>query len=139
MNQGIAFSRTLRALEAADFRGSKIGFVAAVLLLAAWTWWMFAGRVPQYETTSIVRIESGRALAYFPPAAIARLHPGQRAIIHFGSEMFPAQVQSVASDHVELLASSQKRLATASIPGTADIEVARLSPAAIALRAIGHQ
>lgn len=47
MNQGIAFARTIRALEADDFRRSKIGLLIALILLAAWIWWMFAARVPQ--------------------------------------------------------------------------------------------
>ena len=52
MNQGIAFSRTLRALDADDFRASKLGLLIAAALLVAWTWWMLAARVPQYESTN---------------------------------------------------------------------------------------
>ena len=66
MNQGIAFARTLRALDADGFRRSKLGLLIAAILLAAWTWWMLAARVPQYETATNVRIEDGRAIAYFP-------------------------------------------------------------------------
>ncbi len=46
MNQGIAFARTLRALDADDFRASKLGLLAAALLLCAWVWWMFAAQRP---------------------------------------------------------------------------------------------
>src|SRR5277367_3130283 len=99
MNQGIAFARTLRALDADDFRASKLGLLAAVILLAAWTWWIFAARVPQYESTTNVRIEPGRALAYFPPDVLSRLRPGQSALVHTGGSTFPSQVQSIAADH----------------------------------------
>ena len=103
MNQGIAFARTLRALDADDFRASKLGLLAAALLLAAWTWWMFAARVPQYESTTNVRIESGHAIAYFPPDVLSRIHADQVAIIHSDGRAFPARVQSIASDHAELV------------------------------------
>ncbi len=139
MNQGIAFARTLRALDADDFRASKLGLLAAALLLAAWTWWMFAARVPQYESTTNVRIESGRAIAYFPPDALAHMHPGQPATLHLDASVFPAQVESISSDHVDLvLAPSPQSPIPASSSATADIETTRISPASIALQSLTH-
>ena len=136
MNQGIAFARTLRALDADDFRASKLGLLAAAALLAAWTWWMLAARLPQYESTTNVRIEPGRAIAYFPSDVVNRMHAEQPAILRFSSEAFPAQVQTVAPDHVELVFTSRQPPANASIPATAEIEISRISPAAIALRTL---
>jgi hypothetical protein len=137
MNQGIAFARTLRALDADDFRASKPGLLSAAILLAAWTWWMFAARVPQYESTSNVRIESGRAIAYFPHAVMGRISVGQLALVHVGSAAFQSQVQMVASDHAELdLAPSPQPPTPASSPASADIETSRVSPAAVALRTL---
>ena len=75
MNQGIAFARTIRALDADDFRRSKFTLLIAAILLGAWTWWMLAARIPQYETTTNVRMESGRAIAYFP--STDQIRPGQ--------------------------------------------------------------
>ena len=136
MNQGIAFARTLRALDADDFRASTLGLLVAAILLAAWTWWAFAARVPQYESSSNVRIESGRAIAYFPPAAIERIHPGQPAVIRGESGVISAQVQSIASDHIELALSPSTQ---SPIPTSVDIEVSRVSPASIVLRSLrGH-
>lgn len=136
MNQGIAFSRTLRALDADGFRASKLGLLAALGVLAAWTWWMVAARVPQYQSTGNVRIESGHVLAYFP--SVQRIHPGQRAVVRLDSAVFPAQVQAVASDHIELVLGPNPQ---SSIPDSSsasvDIEVARLSPASLALRSLG--
>jgi hypothetical protein len=131
VNQGIAFVRTLRALQADDFRASKLGLFAAVALLAAWTWWLFAARVPQYESTNNVRIESGRAIAYFPSTSDMAI--GQPALIHLSRATITARVQSIAPDHVDLalLANSQPLTAT-----SVDIETARVAPAALALKTL---
>ena len=133
MNQGIAFARTLRALDADGFRGSKLGLLAAVLVLAAWTWWMFAARVPQYESTTHVRIESGRAIAYFPPAALAHISIDQPAVIHSDNGMVHARVLSVAADHTELALPPNPQ---PPIPVSVDIETSRVSPAAIVFRTL---
>jgi hypothetical protein len=142
MNQGIAFARTLRALDADDFRASKFGLLAAVILLAAWTWWMLAARVPQYDSTANVRIESGRLIAYFPPDVLSHIHADQPALVHADGSTFQARVQTVASDHAELvLAPNPQSQIPTSSPATAEIEVSRVSPASIALRALtrGHR
>jgi hypothetical protein len=136
MNQGIAFARTLRALDADDFQASKLGLLMAAALLAAWTWWMLGARLPQYESTTNVRIEPGRVIAYFPPDAVARIHPNQPALVKFNGDSFLAQVQTVAADHVELVITSHQPPATTSASATAEIEVSRLSPASIALRTL---
>jgi hypothetical protein len=137
MNQGIAFARTLRALDADDSRASKLGLPAAVILLVAWAWWMFAARVPQYESTTNVRIESGQAIAYFPPDVLSRIHADQPALIRIGGASFSAQVQTVAADHAELvLAPNPQSPIPTSLPASADIETTRMSPAAIALRTL---
>ena len=132
MNQGIAFARTLRALNADDFRTSKLVLALAVIVLGAWMWWMLAARIPQYETTTNVRIEPGRAIAYFP--STDQIRPGQRAFVKLGSETFSARVKEVATDHVELVFTSHQPPATPS--ATAGVETSRLSPAAIALRTL---
>lgn len=140
MNQGIAFGRTLRALDADDFRASKLGFLAAAIVLAAWTWWMLAARVPQYESTTNVRIESGHAVAYFSPDALARIHIDQRAMVHLDANSFPARVQTIATDHAELVFTNPEPLVTnpARENASAEIEISRVSPAAIALRTLGR-
>jgi hypothetical protein len=142
MNQGIAFARTLRALDADDFRASKLGLLAAAILLAAWVWWMLAARLPQYESSNNVRIESGRAVAYFPPNTMGRISAGQPALIHIDGATFSARVQSIASDYAGLdLAPNPQPPIPASSSATAEIEVNRASPAAIAFRVFtrGHR
>ena len=135
MNQGIAFARTLRALDADGFRRSKFGLLIAAILLVAWTWWMVAARVPQYETSTNVRIENGLAIAYFP--STSELYRGQQAFVVLGDNRFSARVERVASDHAELAFTSNQPPATSSISATAEVEVSQLSPAAIALRTLG--
>ena len=136
MNQGIAFARTIRALDADDFRGSKLSLAIAAILLAAWTWWMLAARVPQYETTTNVRLESSHAVAYF--SSTARIHPGQTALVRFDGSALLARVQSVAPDHAELVFANDQQPTTNSTSATAAVEVSRISPAAIALRTLGR-
>lgn len=136
MNQGIAFARTLRALDADDFRSSKLGFLFVAILLGVWAWWMLAARVPRYETTTSVAIESGRAIAYFP--STSQIHSGQSALVTLGNDTFPARVQAVASDHAELVFTDNQQPTTTSSSATAEVEVSRISPATIALRTLGR-
>jgi multidrug resistance efflux pump len=138
VNQGIAFSRTLRALDADDFRASKLGLLVAVALLAAWSWWMLAARVRQYESTSNVRIESGVVVAYFP--STIRIHPGQSAVVTLDGKTSLARVQSVAPDHAELdLVPNPQSPIPASSSSSADIEVSQVSPASVALQSLGRR
>jgi hypothetical protein len=137
MNQGIAFARTIRALDADDFGPSKLTLAFAVILLAAWTWWMLAARVPQYRTTTTVRLESGRALAYF--SSTGEIRPGQTAFVTIGGHAIAARVQSVAPDHADLVFTNNQQPRTNNQhPTTARVEVSSVSPAAIAFRTLGR-
>jgi hypothetical protein len=137
MNQGIAFARTIRALDADDFRRSKLTLLIAAILLGAWTWWMFSARVRQYETTTNVRMESGRAIAYFP--STDQIRPGQIATVTLGSDAIPARVQNVTSDHAELVFTNNQQPRTNNQqPTTARVEISRTSPAVIAFRTLGR-
>jgi hypothetical protein len=138
MNQGIAFARTIRALDADDFGRSKLALVFAAVLLGVWAWWMLAARVPQYETTTNVHIESGRAIAYFPPDAAIRIHADQAAALRLDGSTFPARVQSVAADRAELVFTNPPSQASTSISASAEVEVSRVSPASIVLRTLGR-
>jgi hypothetical protein len=145
MNQGIAFARTIRALDADDFRTSKLMLFVAAAVLAGWAWWMVAAQVPQYEVTTDVRLVPEGAIASFPASAVNRLYNDQRAVLHFATVSVPAQVSQVTSEangtvHVELrLFANPQSLATN--PGEArsvELEVSRRSPASIALRSLGR-
>lgn len=130
MNQGIAFARTIRALAADDFRSSKLGLAVAFVLLVAWAWWMFAARVPQYESTTDVRVESGRVFAHF--SGPANVRAGQPAFVTIGSDKIPARTQNIVGRDAELVFTGRQPTITSSAPTWAEVEISRLSPAAIA-------
>lgn len=98
---------------------------------------MFGARIPQYESTTNVRIVGSRVIAYFPPAALAHIHAEQPAAVHVEGATLSARVQTVASDHVGLvLAPNPQSPIPASSSTSAEIETARVSPAAIAFRTL---
>ncbi len=92
------FARTLRALDADDFRVSNVVLVLVVLLLGAWTWWLFAGRVAQYETSSSVRVEPNRFVATFPARVLDHVRPGQSATVEIDGATVPARVAAIGLD-----------------------------------------
>ena len=55
------FSQTIRALEAANGRRSRLGMATAVLLLGAWAGWFFFASVTEWATSDSARIEVERA------------------------------------------------------------------------------
>lgn len=57
----VAFSRTLRSLEADGFRRTSWGLLVAASLLAAWAAWFFFGRVTRYVVSETARLEADRA------------------------------------------------------------------------------
>lgn len=136
MNQGIAFARTLRSLEADDFRTSKVGLFVGVLVIGVWTWWMLGTRVPQYETTTQVRVESGHIAAFFPVNVLARIQAGQSAIVHSNGGAVTTRVEATAYDHAEVAWPGDHQPHEVS---SIEIEIARVSPASIAFRSIGHR
>ena|SRR5579864_9151595 len=142
MNQGIPFARTLRALDAGDFRTSKLGLLLAAAVLAAWVWWALAARVPQYELSSNVRLDSNAhgAVAYFPASIRVRIRPGQHALLRTKSTATDALVTATTDEsdgqiRVDLRLSQPA--ADSAEPLTAELEVDRVSPTTIALRAAG--
>lgn len=137
MNQGIAFARTLRALEADDFRASKLGMLVAALVIGAWVWWLVAARVPRYESTTNVSIENGRTIAFFP--STAGIAVGQPAVLHINGTTLSGRVQSIGSNFAVLaVAPNPRSLTPASSSASADIEISRVSPATLALRSLGY-
>ncbi|HYL37366.1 MAG TPA: hypothetical protein VEV17_15735 [Bryobacteraceae bacterium] len=144
MNGPIAFARTLRALDADDFRISNIALFLAMALLAGWTAWLFAARIPQYETAQDARLQGPEiVIADFPLSARPRIRPAQRALVETGGPPLRAEVASIDSAvrdgmlQVELRLSAGSEQTPASRV-TVQIEVERVSPASLLLRAIGR-
>jgi|SRR5271165_926144 len=142
MNGPIAFSKTLRALDADSFRISNLAVIAALMLLAAWTYWMVTAGVPQYEISRDVAIQPNRVIAAFPARALERVRPGQRATLHLDGASIPAKVIAIGADAATgqvraiLLPATENRVPRASHAEVA-IEVERVSPATLILRASG--
>ena len=148
MNGSSAFARTMRALDADDFRGSKLGLILLAVVLAGWLWWMLAAAVPQYEVSENallnVDLDSGasRAIADFPVRVARRIHPGQPAVLQASGaqQSIPAEVASVASEgpFVRVIFKLQEPSSSDQTRATATITVDHISPATIVLRALGR-
>jgi hypothetical protein len=146
-----AFSRSLRSLAADDFRASALGLLLVATLLLAWLAWFLFARVPLYEVSTAARLVSeSRAIAEFPPAALARIAPSQSAHVRFDGfsagqdAVIRATVSRViAGTHggrVRVLIEIHPATAPAiplqpGLAGTATIEVEQVTPAELVLRA----
>ena len=141
VNQGIAFARSIRALDSDNFRGSKIGLLIAAALIAVWAWWMFAARIPQYETSSTVTwnpgSNSGAAIAYFPLRLEGHIQVGQNVMVRMDDSVVHSQVTSVTNEANGIRVELNLSPGTRGQPKSVEIAVERISPAKIALRAAG--
>ena len=103
----------------------------AVILLAAWTWWMLAARVPQYESTTNVQIESGHALAYFAPDVLSRLQArANTQMVTWMAAVYPARFNPIA---VRPRRTGPGRRPQSPIPASSSVsapivEISRISP-----------
>ena len=149
-----AFSRTLRSLAADDFRAATLGLLAATALLVAWLAWFLLARVTVYEVSTTAQLVSGaQVTAEFPATALGRLQPGQPAHLRlagFPADQYgsiPATVMRVtyrAEDgqvHVALVlqpAPDSPIPLQQGMAGTIEVEIERVAPATLALRAAGR-
>ena len=143
MNGPIAFGRTIRALDADGFRISNFILLFALALLGGWIWWFARADVPQYEISRDVRIEPNRFIVTFPARVLDHVRPGQSATLQLNGATIPAKVIAIGMD----ASSGQVRAIllplteTAPPAGTnaeAAVEIERVSPATLVLRASGR-
>jgi hypothetical protein len=139
MTGQIAFARTLRALDADNFRAPKLGLFFAIALLGAWTWWLFAARIPQYEVTTNLELSGNSAEAIFPQTTT--IHPGQPAQITLtDGQILEARVEKVRNEPtgVRTYFSLSSTLLTPSPqpPARATVEVDHAAPATMVLHAL---
>lgn len=143
MNGPIPFARTLRALDADGFRVSNLLILFVIVLLGGWIWWFSKTAVPQYEISQDVRIEPNRFIATFPARVLERVRPGQDATLQLDNTTVPAKVIAAGADAVSgqvraiLLPLTEKPAPTAAHV-TAAIQVERVTPATLLLRAAGR-
>jgi len=139
MTGQIAFARTLRALDSDNFRGSKMGLFFAIILLAAWTVWLFAASIPQYEISPHTHLDLDYNSAVADLPSTSNIHPGQPTqITTNGGQIIQAQVEKVinepTSTHAHLTLSSTTPATSHQPPVTTGIEVGSTSPATLLLR-----
>jgi len=142
MNQGIPFARTIRALDADDFRGSKLGLLLAALVLGCWLWWAFAATVPRYELATNVQVDpaSQTVVAYFRARAGLHIRAGQSAILRAGNASVGAAVAAAtATSDGQIRVDLQLLQPAAALAGpiAVELEIERITPATIAFRAAG--
>jgi len=148
------FSRSMRALAADNFRTQLLGLLFAAILFAMWAVWFFFAQVGVYEVSEAARLHSQtQATADFPAATFGRIRPGQPARLRLAA--FPwtqygtlsATVASVDYDvdgdsvrvGLDLVpgANSAIRLEPG-LRGNVEVEIERVSPAVLAVRAAGR-
>ena len=138
----MAFGRTLRALDADGFRISNFVLLFVLALLAGWMWWFVRADVPQYEISRDVRIEPNRFIATFPARVLDHVRPGQSATLQLNGATIPAKVIAIgmdASGQVRaILLPLTQNAPPAAANAQAAIEVERVSPATLVLRASGR-
>ncbi len=144
----------MRSLNADSFRPSLLKMVAAVLLLGMWLAWFIFARVTLYETSTDIRIlETDGVAAYFPAEKAQQLRGGQLALMRLddvGSgrpqtipaiimkvERFP-ETNQVRVDLFPLWDDTLGDVLGQNLPVQVNVEVERVSPALLALRAAGQ-
>ncbi len=138
----IPFSRSVRALRADGRSRRAIWFLAIpVVVLAAWTVWLFEARIARYETSDRAEVVSSGANAYveaeFPAAAIARIHLGQRARVELGDATFAGGVAGVDRLRVKVALDRTPSAPRDGLPVRVEIAVETVSPATLLLRSAG--
>ena len=151
------FSHSLRSLAADGFQPSLWSLFLAAASLVAVAAWLFLARVTIYEVTPAAQVETRaseklKIVAYFPLTAWGRIQPGQPARLRVNGYPWTqaGSIAAVVSNIAQETKSEQLRVELAILPdlespmplrpglaGTAEVEVERVSPATLVLRAIG--
>jgi multidrug resistance efflux pump len=159
-HMSMPFVRSMRSLETDHFRRAIVMLLIAAALLIAWAGWMVLAQVPLYAATQTAHLMVNHEdvarfniVASFEPAvALGRIYPGQTAVMRLDGfpwsqyGTIPATVQRVATEvidgsvQVELSIIPNARSTVPlqqGLPGAVEIELERISPALLLLRAAG--
>src|SRR5581483_1736683 len=152
-----SFHRVHRSLGADRGIGSLVALATGLVLLGAWLAWAFCARLPRYESSDSARLQFAssagpQVVAQFQPAALDTLRPGQSAIVRFPDfrpsqyGTVPAQVRRVADEirngRIEVVLVVSSPIAghipfRNGLSGSVEVEVERISPAALIFRSAG--
>lgn len=97
----ISFSRSMRSLQSDSFRPSLATLIVASILVAAWFAWLVFASVTIYESSQDWQLErDGSLIVRFPEKTIARLHPGQTAVLEIQADpnQPPQQLKAIVAD-----------------------------------------
>jgi hypothetical protein len=153
----VPFGQSMRSLAVDGARGTIIATWIAIALLAAWTSWFFLAEVTVRQVASAqIDAQRGaiRVVAELAPEdSLGRIWPGQHGQLRLTAFPWvqygtvPVEVSAIDAApkegrvRVELavLPGYDERIRLAhQLPGTVEIEVESLSPAALVLRAAGR-
>ena len=145
----IQFSRSMRSLKVDSYRASLVGILLASVILLVLVVWFFTAHITLYEvSTSLSLTEDGLLMARFPAESMARIRPGQAAIVRLtvGSDQsvvsLPAVVFDVepGSNDVEIAITADdvpENLLSGGIKGQVDVEADYVTPSTLVMRAMG--
>lgn len=156
-----SFHHVTQSLRSDSGAPAALSLAALALLAICWVAWAFESRVPLYAVSHSAHIEASPdvpnghffAAAEFPTAAaLGKIRPGQPATLRFDAfpwtqyGTIPATVSRVDTQsrngtlRVELALSpapSSSIPLQQGLPGSVEIELERVSPAALLLRSAG--
>jgi hypothetical protein len=147
----LQFSRSIRSLKVDSFRASRVALILAIVNIIVLLLWFFLGRITLYEVSSDLDLsEDGRLEAIFSQEALARLYPGQSAILRIdaGPEQPLATVPALLVDVEKSTGVAQFLMMSDELPASVltgelgskaeiEVEVEYVSPATLVLRASG--
>ncbi len=152
-----SFQRASQSLRADRGISSTIVLTTALLLLMAWVVWALRATVPRYQASlsacTLTPSSPGRLQiqAEFPPAVLGDIHPGQPALFRPSRDAslpdgaLRARVLHVANEiqnakanvELSLEAPLPSKAAFGGLPGSVDVEVEQVTPAALLMRSAG--
>lgn len=143
----------MRSLNTDGFTASLVGLAVMVILLLLWGAWFFLVRIPLYESSQAAQLTGPQIVtASFPAEALGDLQRGQAANFYPTGQVWeqygaiPAVVTSVTNDRqagqlqVQLALQPEEDLPfplAEDVKGRVEIEVDRVSPAAMTLSSGG--
>jgi hypothetical protein len=147
MTGQIAFARTLRALDADNFRAPKLGLFFAIIVLAAWTWWFLTPSIPdfsEFAQNAALQWSGPHHLATTDLRAEIFFHPkpGQAAQIRFEGRTISARVVgsffTITGYETRFLLLEVPSTIQPPLPsrGNIDVLAGRVSPATLLIRAL---
>jgi len=148
----LPFARSMRSLQADNYRFSLALCLGSIGLLTAWAAWFFLAQIALYETGQIVgTTRRGTVVAQFPSPAAGQIRRGQSAILRLQGPLgdqsgtLPATVNDVTrrADQVRVELSVPQKMAAPinwqdRLTGQVEVVVDHVSPATLLTQPTGQ-